>query len=156
MPITTYIGNGWIFALLLIGLLVLRKYRAFLIGTVVFGLSALICQLLKYCFGHPRPYLYFKDRENLVHFVKGVVIYHNNSFPSGHTTTAFALCCFLIILLKDIRLGIPFFFLAIVTAWSRVYLGEHFFADVYAGSALGVVSAVAICWVADKYFPPKI
>ncbi len=153
MPITTCLGNGWTFVVLLLVLLVFRKFRAFFIGVAVFAISSLICQLLKNWFHQPRPFIYFSGREKLVHYVPGVYIFHFLSFPSGHTTTAFAMFCFLTLVIRDRRFGLVFFLLAIATAWSRVYLGEHFFADIFAGSAIGTVSAIGIQWAADSLFP---
>ena len=155
MPITTWMGNGWAFVALLLVLLALKRFRVFFTGAAVFAISSLICLGLKYLFHQPRPLVYFSGRENLVHYVPGVYIFHYLSFPSGHTTTAFASFCFLTLVVRQKKFGILFFLLAMATAWSRVYLGEHFFGDIYAGSLLGTVSAIGIWWAADKFFPAR-
>lgn len=155
MPMTTFLGNGWAFVIVLIGIGVLRQYRTLLIGSLVFGFSALLAQLLKHYFHTPRPLDYFQGKEVGLHMVSGVTMFRELSFPSGHTTSIFALCCFATLMTKDRRLGILFFILALLTAWSRVYLAEHFFADVYGGSVVGVFSATLVVWIASKYFPEK-
>ena len=42
------------------------------------------------------------------------------------------------------RLKLVLFIIACLTAYSRVYLGEHFLSDILAGSALGVLTSVIL------------
>jgi membrane-associated phospholipid phosphatase len=103
---------------------------------LVFALTATLKEI-DY-FGQSRPAIFFSGKEQL-HFVEGVLVYTNNTFPSGHTSTAFALFFMLSILIKDKRMAPVFFVLALLVGISRVYLLEHFFRDVYFGSLLGVL-----------------
>jgi membrane-associated phospholipid phosphatase len=68
------------------------------------------------------------------------------SFPSGHTTGAFCLFCFLAILLppRYKPLGLVCFLVALAVGWSRMYLAAHFFLDVYVGSILATVFVVCV------------
>lgn len=60
------------------------------------------------------------------------------SFPSGHTTTAFAVASVLACGYKDkIWIGISSYTLASLVGISRIYDGEHWASDVIAGAALG-------------------
>lgn len=60
------------------------------------------------------------------------------SFPSGHTSTAFALATLMSSVYKDkIWVGILSYSLAAGTAWSRVYDNKHWPTDVLIGAALG-------------------
>ena len=60
------------------------------------------------------------------------------SFPSGHTTRAFAAALLLTVRTKDWRWGVPLFAYAILMAVSRVYVGAHWPSDVVAGAILGI------------------
>ena len=64
------------------------------------------------------------------------------SFPSGHTTAAFA-AAFALLLCKNRLLGIPALILAVLIAFSRLYLYVHFPSDVLGGLILGVILAFA-------------
>lgn len=70
----------------------------------------------------------------------------NMSFPSGHSTSAFALAVFCLYepRLNHRGVAVGLFLLAASAAISRVYLGHHYLADILAGSFLGTVLAVII------------
>lgn len=85
-----------------------------------------------------RPSIFFQGKQNL-HFVPGVEMMQYHSFPSGHTATAFAFLFMLSILTVDKRWSILFFFVALIVGISRVYLLQHFFRDIYAGSLVAMV-----------------
>ncbi len=61
------------------------------------------------------------------------------SFVSGHATNFFGISMFTALLYKDMRLTVPLLIWAALIAYSRIYLGVHYPADVLAGATLGII-----------------
>jgi len=102
-----------------------------------------------------RPTAYFEAMGTRVnHLIQGVELYRNQSFPSGHTAAAFAMAAILCLL----RAPLPFAAVkpttrqlwlltgAFLVGYTRVYLAQHFFEDVVAGSLVGVTSVTLWIW----------
>jgi membrane-associated phospholipid phosphatase len=68
----------------------------------------------------------------------------SDSFPSGHTATAFATAT--VVGMLHPRLRWPALGLATLVGLSRVYLGVHFWFDVLAGAALGIAVGWTAVW----------
>lgn len=77
---------------------------------------------------------------NPIHTVKGVTVHTSNSFPSGHTTTAFSLFLLGTLVIPYRYFWIPGIAMAILAGYSRVYLAQHFPLDVGAGIFCAVIS----------------
>lgn len=139
----TYLGDGRFCAA--VGLLALgwsRRKGALILATFV--VSGLISLLIKTQFfpQEPRPGQYFAKTLTYLHRVEGVELYLWNSFPSGHTTSAFGLYVLLVLWTQNPVLKCFWLLLAVVVAYSRMYLLQHFLVDVWAGSLLGTAVAV--------------
>ena len=67
--------------------------------------------------------------------------FNDNSFPSGHTTVAFALATSLAREIKGQWDDVAFFSLATLTAYSRMRDDKHWFSDVVFGAGVGILSA---------------
>ena len=64
-----------------------------------------------------------------------------HSFPSGHTTSAFAGAAFLQ-MRYGWKIGIPAYLLASYVGFTRIYAKKHFIWDVAAGAVIGIGSAM--------------
>ena len=87
---------------------------------------------------------------NEIHTVPGVVMHAWNSFPSGHTATAFTLFLLTIYLFPTkwvFAIGAIF---AIICAYSRVYLGQHFPMDLGGGILVAVMSVQLSIMIVQK------
>jgi membrane-associated phospholipid phosphatase len=151
-PFLTDLGNGWTTVALAATLLLFNYAMAFSMA-VVYAVTSITAQIIKHIFDAPRPKLYFKDRLSHIHFIKGVDMLSLHSFPSGHTVTAFSTTLLITYWCRNKFWGLPLLLVAIMVGYSRMYLSEHFFEDVTAGSTIGVVITVfLIVWLDNKKF----
>ncbi|MCA6071370.1 MAG: glycosyltransferase family 39 protein [Endomicrobium sp.] len=111
----------------------------------VMAIATIATFSLKCYFERPRPLIVFGD-ENVNTLFEKV---HKNSFPSGHTSVAVALCAFMFMTIKKYWLWYIFF--AIASGFYRIYTGSHFPYDVLAGATLGIVSAYITVTFFRKY-----
>lgn len=138
----TYVGDGAFFLITAIVLLFI-KIRYALFGVLALAVTGLSAQLFKRLIEEARPKAYF-DAVQALHFVNGVNVHSYNSFPSGHTVTAFSMFLFLSAITKNKTLGFFYFLCAFLVGYSRIYLSQHFVADAYFGSILGVVLTIIL------------
>jgi membrane-associated phospholipid phosphatase len=148
-PYITDLGNGWAIVILA-AMVALYNYRISFLLITTFIITSLAVQAAKFCFDAPRPKLYFAKEVSKLHFAKGVDILSHNSFPSGHTLTAFAAGVLLTYLAKNKWWSVPLIIYGVMVGFSRMYLSEHFFEDVIAGSIMGVVLSILWIWVIDS------
>lgn len=148
----TYVGTAIVIIPVLLFLYFFRyKSRYFLLFVILCQVpSLLINQAMKFFFKAKRPAAYFEGQE-WWHKVDGLELHHHNAFPSGHTAGAFAFFCVLSMLLsyRNRWWAIVFFILALLAGYSRIYLSQHFFADVYFGSMEGIIVCL-LGWVIAK------
>ncbi len=151
-PYLTDLGNFWT-VIVLSAILVIFSYSKAFLMLLLNTISALVAQIVKHVFDAPRPKLYFQSQLAHIHFVKGVDMLMLHSFPSGHTTTAFTTAVLITYWCRNKFFGFPLLLLAMCVGYSRMYLSEHFFEDVTAGSVLGVITTVClITWLANAKF----
>jgi membrane-associated phospholipid phosphatase len=154
--LVTNLGEGPIVVLVFIILLTVRFRYAIIVGASNV-LSALITQGLKHTVfaDFVRPKKFFQGVHDL-YFVPGVENWEFNSFPSGHTTCAFALYFSLALIAEKPLYKLLLFFVAITVGYSRVYLSQHFFEDVYAGSIVGAGTAFLVHWWLERRERPGL
>jgi undecaprenyl-diphosphatase len=105
------------------------------------GLTGLVATLLKRAIGRGRPEAW--TAESPLSFQSfNWTAYDYQSFPSGHSTTAFAFATVIAFLWP--RAFWPAMLIAAVIAVSRVIVGEHYPTDITAGAVLGVLGVYAI------------
>jgi membrane-associated phospholipid phosphatase len=151
-PFFTDLGDGWTIIFLSFVLLLFSYRKAFLLLTA-YAITSILAQLIKHSVYAARPKLYFKDQLDRIHFIKGTELATLGSFPSGHTVTAFSAAVMLTWFCRDRRWGTVFFVIACLIGYSRMYLSQHFFEDVLAGSAIGFfVTVIWLWWISNKIF----
>jgi membrane-associated phospholipid phosphatase len=138
----TIFGDGIIIPFL-IAILIFIRFRYALLLLSTYAISGIFTQILKRTFfSHvPRPTKYFEGVAQL-HLVPGVDQLSMKSFPSGHSTTAFAIMICFALIVKNNMLKLMFFILASLIAYSRVYLSQHFLNDILAGSFIGILTGL--------------
>ena len=121
-----------------------RHRNVALTGLKAFLLSGGAAQVTKYIFHRhrpgdndpPNPYLWEGPFELTTDYT---------SFPSGHTTTAFAVASVLAYGYKDkIWVGMTSYTVASLVGLSRINDGKHWASDVIAGAALGTFIGITL------------
>lgn len=74
------------------------------------------------------------------------------SFPSGHTTLAFATATTISLQYKKWYITVPAYAWAASVGYSRMRLGRHYPTDVAAGAAVGIASGYLSHWITKKIF----
>lgn len=126
-------------------------------------LSALSTQVIKHIVNAPRPVIWFDNNmpEINLPLVEGVKMNLWFSFPSGHTTSFFALAFVVGILMSQKwpkyggLIQVVLFVLATLGGYSRIYLSQHFSADVFAGVIVGVCITILCYVVFNRYKDQK-
>ena len=148
----TNVGDGlfWLLWALLIIIKRGKKYLPILLSAVIF--STLLTQISKQVIypDEPRPLQAIAD-QSLVHYVTGVTVHSINSFPSGHTVTVFSFLLLLALFTQTHALLLLGFVAALLVAYSRIYLGQHFPLDVGAGMLVAVFTMILSVMVQQRF-----
>ncbi len=141
----TWLGDGLVMAVVIPAAALYRYGLALYVGAVG-AAHGLVVALGKQGFfkGMPRPKNYFPEGTPL-HVPEGVELHGFNTFPSGHSATAFAIGVALALACRHRPWAVALLCLSAIVAFSRVYLLQHFFPDIYVGAAIGALSAF-LCW----------
>lgn len=159
--------SHWYIGTAVIGFIIFKYFKKnelfaqrflFLLYANIF--SGLISLVLKHLFGRIRPWGMRNDGDEygfllFQNFDMGFVEKMKNhaltladspttytSFPSGHTTTVFAVFTYLCLLFpKYLYLWLSF---AVVLSSSRLLANDHFISDIFAGIIVGTISTMFI------------
>lgn len=138
----THYGDGVMWAPLgLFCFFFKRKYFIAVVAGIL--ISTILAQFLKRVV-YPdelRP-IKFLAENFPVHTVTGVDMKRSHSFPSGHATTAFTMALIMAHMINKKFWSILLPLLALLAAYSRVYLAQHFPTDILAGMCIGILSAI--------------
>jgi len=113
------------------------------------GINIVVTQGLKELCRRPRP------AEEYPNDIIALTASKDASFPSGHTSLAFATATSLALTHKKWYITVPAYMWAGCVGYSRMYLGKHFPSDVLAGAVVGAGSAYLSHWLSKKLFRPK-
>jgi membrane-associated phospholipid phosphatase len=105
--------------------------------------SAIITSILKYGINRTRPFITYPDIEKAAPA-------GSPSFPSGHTSDAFALATSLSLAFPKWYIIAPSFAWAGAVGYSRMDLGVHYPSDVLMGAVIGVGSAY-LCYKGKQW-----
>jgi undecaprenyl-diphosphatase len=90
---------------------------------------------LKPHFDRLRPYLTLDHVRLLV----PTIHLSEHSFPSNHAGNTFSVATFFALIYRRLNIILPFLAVAFLVAYSRVFIGVHYPADVLAGACFGAV-----------------
>lgn len=146
----THLGDGAVFAVVIV-ILAFVKFRWALYELLAALMTLIFVFITKQLIfnGMPRPTKYFENEE-VLHLVEGVKMHAWNSFPSGHTITAFAIFMILVLITKKNYLKFLFVMIALLAGYSRVYLSQHFLGDIFSGAIIGSLIAAFSCSIVDN------
>lgn len=125
--------------------------QAVLLTLLAVFLALSFNQLVDLFYFRPRPFVF--NEANLL-IEKSA---DSNSFPSNHSAGAFAITFVLLWLRRT--LGVPLLGLAILLAFSRIYVGVHYPLDILAGILSALLATTLVYWQRARiqaiigYFP---
>jgi len=125
--------------ILFLGYLIWKKSDFLKSYVISYIFSTAIVQFFKLviCKEALRPLAYFKGYGQTWHLVQDLLISEYNSMPSGHTSAAWFMCFWISLAAKKSFITLLLVTYAILVAYSRVYLFQHFPVDTAVGAFIG-------------------
>ncbi len=111
--------------------------QLFLFAGLSVGIGGLASYIIKKSMLVPRPY-------EIDARIAQLSVGGGFSFPSGHTTEAFAAAMSLLLLFPTWKVAWPAFTWAAMVAFSRIYLGVHYPFDIIGGIIIGTTAAYSL------------
>lgn len=106
------------------------------VNAITVATSFVVTLGLKEVIKRPRPYEKYPDIKQLTKARDGV------SYPSGHSSTAFAAATMLSLQYRELYVIIPSYLWAATVSYSRMHLGVHYPTDVLMGAVIGAGTAL--------------
>lgn len=139
----TFLGDGWFIVAVSLCLFFFKPRLAILL-LVSYLLSSAITQSLKhFVFSeYNRPLWHLQNSPAITYYLApGTDASYSFSFPSGHTTSAFAFFGMLYFFAESNAMRQLWMLLAFFTGFTRMYLLQHFLIDVTVGAFIGFSTA---------------
>lgn len=146
----------WIPLYLSLAVLLFRDYNYKIALLCIISCLLLVCfndqltsTFIRPFVGRLRPSNLENPISHLVHVVND---YRGGryGFPSAHASNCWGVAFFLMYCLRKRTISLTMALWATLTVYSRMYLGVHYFGDIFVGTLLGLASAsalyYALCW----------
>jgi undecaprenyl-diphosphatase len=125
-----------------------KKKIKWLIIFLLAGLfsNLIVTPLIHLLYQSPRPFVSLIEIDNYKYFLR--VTDYSTSFPSGHTSLAFAIA--IILFLKNKKTGALALITALFIGLGRILMGVHWPFDVLGGIGVGILCALASYRIVSK------
>lgn len=152
----TYIGDGILWIVWLAVLLAKRRRDLLPLIITAFSCTTIFVQVCKQVIlpDQPRPSEAIHDL-SAIHFIKGITVHAINSFPSGHTATAFTFALLIALLTRSFTLTITCILIACIVGYTRIYQGQHFPLDVGAGIFVAIIAVALAAILQQRFFSKR-
>ena len=136
----THLGHGFVPIIAFLIFLFVRYSWALGLGLSSLVMGVVVQTLKRGVFGADnRPGKFFKD--GILPHVEGVELMMHHSFPSGHSATGMCLAFMLAVFVKKRWFTYLMVVVGLLTAFSRVYISQHFIQDTVVGAWIGFIMA---------------
>lgn len=113
-------------------------------STMSFTISQAVNSLIKFIINRPRPSQSYPKYIETYSYTDGY------SFPSGHTSLAFATATTMAYQAHELYFNIPIFTWSSGVGFSRMRLGKHYPSDVFVGALIGIGSGILAHWATGQ------
>lgn len=121
------------------------------IGLIILAADQTCATLIRPEIGRLRPANLNNPLSSFVHVVNG---YRGGryGFPSCHAANIFALAVFMSLVIRHKWFTVMMFSWAFIVSYSRMYLGVHYFGDLFCGATIGSLFAVLFYYLQNYLF----
>ena len=132
-----------------------KTFNVFLLAVILIVIVDQATNFSKFFFGRLRP-----CHDEHISLLSRLVTSHCGgkfSFFSAHASNSFALATFFSFIFKKLKiLRILIVFLALLIAYSRIYIGVHYPLDVIIGGLFGMFFSITYIYFINKYLKNKL
>lgn len=121
------------------------------IGLIILAADQTCATLIRPEIGRLRPANLNNPLSSFVHVVNG---YRGGryGFPSCHAANTFVLAVFMSLVIRHKWFTVMMFSWAFIVSYSRMYLGVHYFGDLFCGATIGSLFAVLFYYLQNYLF----